>query len=268
MSSPSVDPNSAAWNLYVDSQSFNLTSLDGTVTTLSLTDVNSNIYFLVTQTGLWGFTTGVTGATIVVLCILTTREKARRPIFVLNFINLIIMCLLGIFKLALYCSQFAYGIGENWLGALAQYPPNVYIVPNVFACVLRIILFATIMSSLILQVRVVFSAEPRTQALITILLILLALTIEAFWSAFQIIEIKLFFNFQNFISPAPFIYKTAVYSLVAFITICTSLFIGKLFITIRRRRRMGFRGFSPLHILFIMFGQSLIIPRISHTIHG
>src|SRR5208282_1180772 len=141
---PPPDPNSAAWNLYLDSQTFNLTGLDGTPIAVSLTEINAYIYWLVSQVGMWGCTVGITGTSIVVLCILTTSKKARRPIFILNFINLFLLCLLGIFKLGILCSQYNYGVGEVWIGAMTQYPVPFYATPNVFASVIRIILFPTI----------------------------------------------------------------------------------------------------------------------------
>ena len=47
---------------------------------------------------------------------------------------------------------------------------------------------------------------------------------------------------------------------------CCLIFLYKLFNAIRQRRRMGFQSFGPLHILFIMFCQCLVIPRMSSAI--
>src|SRR5437762_10909355 len=114
---PSPDPSSADWNLYVDNQSFNVTGLDGTPTTLALPDVNNFIYWLISQDAMFGFTIGFTGMLMIVLLMLTTSQKARRPIFIFNFLSLFFLCLREIFWLATGCLQIGYGISENLLGA-------------------------------------------------------------------------------------------------------------------------------------------------------
>ena len=131
---PKPDPTSADWSLYVDTQSFNLTGLDGAPTTLSLSTVNNFIYWLITQDAMYGFTIGFTGMLMIVLLIITTPQKARRPIFILNFLSLFFLCLREIFWLATGCLEIGYGVGENLIGASAQYPTSIYVVSDIFSC--------------------------------------------------------------------------------------------------------------------------------------
>jgi pheromone alpha factor receptor len=264
---PTPNPTSAEWSLYVDSQTFNLTFIDGTQVPLSLTDINQFIYIMLSSMAAYGFEIGFTGMLMFVLVILTTGQKARRPIFILNFIALFLSCVRAILQVAARCTQYIYGVGENFLDAANQYSKTSYIpVQLIVDCIINPLLYAAILASLILQVRVVFAAEPRTQQLITLLLSAYALVIVAFWLTFNIYTTKmLFFNFLNdnpdFNLPHPFLYNSVRIMFIVFVGISCLLFIYKLFVTIQRRRRMGFRKFGPLHILFIMFGQCLIIPR-------
>jgi hypothetical protein len=183
---PIPDPNSAAWNLYIDSQSFNLTGLDGTPFQLSLVDVNQTTYTILTQVAMFSFTLGFNGMLLIVLLILSDRKKARRLIYTLNFICLFLNTTRSIIEISIVCSQYVYGIGESFVGAIAQYPFSLIAAPNVIGVTFNIILYACILASLILQVRVVFSAEPRTQLIVTVILTLGALLAQSCWMALEI----------------------------------------------------------------------------------
>lgn len=70
------------------------------------------------------------------------------------------------------------------------------------------------------------------------------------------------------LNPAPEFYTFGIQRfqhrrdlLYRIIGISCLLFLYKIFVTIRRRRTIGFRYFGPLQILFITFGQYLILPR-------
>jgi pheromone alpha factor receptor len=260
---PTPDPNSAAWNLYIDSQSFNLTGPDGTPVQVSLVDVNRTIYVFLSELAYFGFGVGFNGMLIIVLLILSDRKKARRPIFILNFVCLALNTIRYILDISIVCSQYVYGVGENFLAAIAQYPLSLWVTPNFIAIIFNIILYACILASLIMQVRVVFSAEPRTQLYVTVVLTVGALLAQGCWMAFEIQVVRGFFG----VNPAaenniyPTLYKIVKIIFIIIVGIACLLFLCKLFVTIMRRRRMGFQSFGPLHILFIMFGQCLVIPR-------
>lgn len=259
---PTPDPNSPAWNLYVDSQTFNLTALDGTQFQTSLVAVNQVTYSLLSQVAFFSFTVGFNGMMIIVLLLLTNRKKALRPIFIFNFVCLVLNCARNIIYISMFCSQYGYGVGENILGAIGQYPLSLYATPNVIGNIFNMLLYASILISLILQVRVVFAAEPRTKLIVTILLTLDALLVQSCWMAFEIQLMRNLFG----LAPAlynlyPTLLKLVQINFIIFVGIACLTFLVKLFVTIKRRRRMGFQSFGPLHILFIMFGQCLIIPR-------
>jgi pheromone alpha factor receptor len=259
---PTPDPNSASWNLYVDSQTFNLTALDGTQTQISLVDVNQNTYTLLCQVAFFAFTVGFNGMLVIVLMLLTDRKKARRPIFILNFVCLILNTARNIIAISIVCSQYYYGLGEYFLAAVAQYPLRLYATPNVIEIIFNIILYACILASLILQVRVVFSAEPRTQLVITVILVMGALLAQSCWMAFEIQILQILFG-SNPVDEnvAPTLYKIVKIIFIIFVGIACLLFLYKLFVTVKCRRRLGLQSFGPLHIVLIMCGQCLVAPR-------
>jgi len=47
---PSPDPTSRDWSIYLDNQSFNVTGLDGTPTTISFSEINAYIYQIAAET--------------------------------------------------------------------------------------------------------------------------------------------------------------------------------------------------------------------------
>jgi pheromone alpha factor receptor len=255
---PSPDPMSPEWNIYLDNQSFNLTSLDGTPVTLTLTAVNDAMYFIIAQTAAYGFTIGFSGMLLIVLALLTTRDKAKRPIFILNVLSLIIILYRCIISVVITCANYEHGIGEAMLGAINQYSVADF-APSIMIGVLNPLLYASMLSSLVLQVRVVFAAEPTTQRILTIVMSFAAFAIFAFGVTFNAGFIKLQVDSVPF-QQSGWTYDVVRIGIIIFIGISCLLFLYKLAITIRRRRRMGFQKFGPLQILFIMFGQCLIIP--------
>lgn len=261
---PAQDLYGYAWNLYIASQSFNATDVYGNQTTVSFQDINSYEWGVIAQSSTFGFTVGFTSMLMIVLLILTERKKALRPIFIFNFASLFLICFREILFLAQNGTGYTYGIGEVFLGAQYHYSKTGADVLNILGYIINMVLYPCFLISLVLQVRVVFAAEPRTQMLITVILGLGALTIEVFWITFNAYVMKFILSDPIGLQTIkPFIYNTVQIGVIIFVGICCLLFLFKLFVTIRRRRKMGFQRFGPLHILFIMFSQCLILPRIS-----
>lgn len=259
MSTPPVDPQSTAWNLYVASQPFNLTGIDGSPVPLTLTVFNNFVYSEYVAIATYGFQVGFTSMLLIVLAMTTTRMKATRPIFILNYAAVFLAFLRSILALASFCQQFLYGFGEAFLGARAQYPLSsfgpLYLVQS---CILGTLLYSCLLSSLILQTRVVFAAEPTTRKLVTLLLSLVAALIVIMYFVFQVFEMMNLWGSYSSNTYVPkrnyqWLMDTVRYGFLAFLALSCLMFIYKLFVTIQRRRRMGFKRFSPLHILLIMF---------------
>ena len=257
---PSPNPTSADWSFYLDNtQTFNVTDINGNSVQFTLGEIDQFVYWLCSTLSVQGFSLGFTSMLLIILTILTPLKKAKRPIFICNYIALFLQCAKAIICIGLYCNQFIYGIGEDELGALAQYSESQWLGPTVTTVVFSMILYPLIFTSLILQVRVVFAAEPTTQKIITVVLGLFALALTGLVWAWDVHGIQASFspalaNISNTIWNAWHI------GFCVFIGVSCLLFLYKLVITIYRRRRMGFKQFGPLQVLVIMFGQCLIIP--------
>jgi hypothetical protein len=114
---------------------------------------------------------------------------------------------------------------------------------------------------MILQVRVVFSAEPKLQNVVTGSLSLLAL---ATMGTILPPDIETIITTQNltFILPPWYQALQHAANVTWVVTIgCSSLvFVAKLLYIIARRKKMGFKGFGPLQVITIMAAQCLVVP--------
>lgn len=253
------DPTSAAWSEFVDSQPFNLTGLDGTPQTVSLAEVNALTYSTAAGGVSYGFMLGFGSMLVIVLILLTDSKKLRRPIIVLNIISLLLYSLRALFACVVFTSQFNYGIGENFFGAVAQYGGSPY-WPAIVDGVIQPFLYATVLASLILQVRVVFGPEPRARKIITAGLCALAAVLEVLVIVYNV-YVNIEFGEQNLNAYVPgWLYPATKILFLVFLGLSSVIFLYKLAITIRMRRRLGLKKFGPLQILFIMSAQCLVVP--------
>ena|SRR5271156_2749657 len=258
---PSANPTSAAWNIWLDdSQTFNLTGPYGNSEQFTVRQVSNFTYVLVSTTSISAFVLGFTSMLCIVLAILTPWKKAKRPIFICNYVALLLTAFKAIVVVGTYCNQFVYGFGEEFLGAIAQYPSSAIIGPAVFASLLSIFTYFFLFPSLILQVRVVFAAEPTTQKVITVFLALFALALVGLQTAWQAVTIQNAIDPENAVNLSNNVWNAFHIGFSVFVGISCLLFLYKLLITIYRRRKMGFKQFGPLQILVIMFAQCLIVP--------
>jgi len=256
---PSPDPKSIAWNQYINTQSFNLTTLSGTQKTFSLTDFDSFDNSHVTEVVMYAFALGFAAMLIIILVPLTPADKRRQPIFLLNIASLFLIVFRSVVAVILCCASYR-GFGQQVLGATAGYGPGTW-APSIIAALLFPPFYATVTASLILQVRVVLTVHPKTRRAVTIFLSLAASVLVAFDATYIVYAIWIQYK-PNLIIPA-WIYKTTRIFFISYVGVACLIFLYKVAVTIRRRVRMGMeiRQFGPLQILFAMFAQCLVVPR-------
>jgi len=252
---PTPDPNSAAWSIYLDNQSFNLTGLDGTPTTITLPELNTFIYSMKTSCAIQGFVLGFGSMLFIVLVALTRGERRRQPIYLLNLASLFFICWRAVLDLIIFEGSYQ-GVGENLLGANLQFGPGTY-TPSIMSNLGNPPLYATVLASLVLQVRVVFSAEPTTRRIVTLILSVAAIVLVAFETTFTVYSI--IFQFTTLPNAPYWIYTVIRIYFIIFVGITGVIFLYKLARAIRRRKRMH-QPTNPLHILFIFSCQCLIVP--------
>jgi pheromone alpha factor receptor len=260
---PTPNVNSPAWNLYVDQQNVTLISADGTPVNVSLQSIDETFYFYIEVTISYAFAVGVTSILMIVLLILSDRKKARHPVFILNFLALFFQCLKGIINIAGECSQWAYGVGESLFQLQAQYSQASIRGINTLFTILDLIIYPLVLASLILQIRIVFAATPKTRLFITLFLVAGALFQYATLFAYTVWILQIYYGSPESFNVFTMLYNMWNISFVVFVGICSVLLLFKLLVTIKRRKSMGFKSFGPLHVLAIVFGQCLIVPRIA-----
>jgi hypothetical protein len=265
MSSPTPTPNilDPAWDVYLDSQSFNVTGPDGTPTTLSFPIIDSWIHLILLQGIENAFNVGFASMLMIVLAILTNPTKRKRSIFILNYGCLFILVLRGILGLVVLNEEQVYGIGEGVLSAYEGFSLASQDGCQISFNVLSLILTALIFLSLILQTRIVFSAEPLTRTITTVVLSLAAMLIQGFWMYYQIIlDWNALSRPRGIRSWVPYAWSIIQIGSVCFTGLCCLIFMSKLLLAIRYRYRAGLRQFGAFHIMVIMFGQCCIVPSI------
>lgn len=256
---PTPDPNSRLWSIYIDSQSFNVTGLDGTPTTLSFGEINSQIYAVGAEAACAGFALGFVSMLFIVLLLITPAAKIRKPIFLLNLVCLFLVAFRELMIMIVSCASYQ-GVGQQFLLGFAQYPNSTWSA-NIMNIVSAIGIYALVMTSLVLQVRVVFAAEPRTRKIFTIIGAIAVIVETAFTTTWVAFYIRFYYNYIDWLPL--WLLQTFKIFFCAFVGVASLIFLYKLGFTIYRRHKMGMNinQFGPLQIIFIMFCQCLIVPR-------
>jgi hypothetical protein len=232
---PTPNPSSAAWSKYLDNQSFNLTGLNGSPVTFTLPEFNSWIRSIASLTSLVGFTIGATGITTIVLLIYIDPKKVRKPLFIVNLLAVTLQCLRGIENLIELNTFYISGLGQTFLNAKAQYSVAQNVAANVVFSLMSPFFYALVLVSLVLQIRVIFVAQPTIQRILTYVLSLMAVFITGCWTAYQVEYIKsIFAPSTTSLSPkvSPWLYNTTEGGVIAFVGLCCLLLVIKLFLAI------------------------------------
>ena len=256
---PTPDPDSPAWSIFLDSQSFNVIGLDGTPTTLTFDEFNAWIYEIGAEAGVAGFALGFASMLLIILFIVTPAAKIRKPIFLLNVAGLFFVAFREMCSLIVLCASYQ-GVGQTFLNAIGQYPSTTW-TPNVITTILAFPIYGCNIASLVLQVRVVFAAEPLTRKIITWFGTIAAVVEMGLILAWLVFIDKFVLRISDTLPL--WLYKTYRIYFVCFVGISCLIFLYKLGVTINRRRKMGMNAtqFGPLQIVFVMFCQCLIVPR-------
>jgi pheromone alpha factor receptor len=264
MSTTSLTPNptSIPWNNYINSQSFNVTGLDGTPVTIGFSDINALQNGFLIDGIVRGFAIGFCSLLFILLLILTPSDRRKTAIFLLNMISLFLLTFFSILGCIVDASSYTQP-GPQLLRALAGYGPSTW-APSVMGNIIQPALYGSIMTSLVLQTRVVFAAEPTTKKIVTILGALATLVEFAFVMTNSVYDIISVYATEPVLYPK-WIYRTIRLYFLVFVGICCVVFLYKLGTAVRRRSKMGInvRRFGPFQIIFVTFAQCLIVPRTS-----
>ena len=250
------DSFTGQWKEY-GPQSFNLTDINGNPVTIFLEDIRSSINYSAVESVAYGLAIGLCSTLLIAMIALQERTKLRRPIFLLNILSLFLVSLRGIVSVIILNGPFV-GMEQMFLGVNAQYA-NIASGLVIISAFIQLFLYASILATLTLQVRVIFSGTRRNEKIITIILSAVAMVLLGFELGYVVLY--LINIFEGVLVPQ-WVVTTIEIFFVIFVSICSLTFLFKLAVTIRRRRSVGVTKFGPLQILFIMSCQCLVAPRI------
>jgi hypothetical protein len=257
MFAPTPIPFFDQWKEF-PAQSFNLTGLDGSPVPFTLEDVDAFLHNFAVQGATYGCSMGCCTMLLIALMVLAIDNpiKARRPIFLLNTVNLFLFTLRAFVGIIVISAPIE-GFGQKFLQATEQYG-NATAAPNIIAYVLTPFLYASILVTLVLQVRTVFGGTKMVQNVSTIILSVAALALIAI----EITECAVYIKHTFTGAPIPgWLDVTIKTFFVTFVGTCSLAFVYKLGVAIQYRRKVGITKFGPLHILFIMSCPCLVVHR-------
>ena len=237
-------------------QVVNVTAVDGSIISLSLSDIDDMEYTRVQSSIGFGALLGAAVTLLLVLLLTTRPAKRGTPVFWLNIVSLVIIVIRAALYMALYLSPYKMiaVAFAGWEDGVSQSWANITYASDVLVLATDI----GIMMSLIFQVRVVFGSEPQTQMLMTVVSSVVAVLPIAFWTATIAQNIQSNIEGEDLITQ--WLYLTTRILFALSICFFCSIFVLKLWMNIRRRRKLGFQEFGPLQVIFIMGVQSLIVP--------
>jgi hypothetical protein len=237
-------------------QPVNLVDIRGQQVTVSLKEIDQWTHAFDIQFVAIGVSLGLSLGLLFVMIGYAILEPKylRRPIYILSTICLLVVAARAIVNSILTTGGFdgfaAFKLGVNPSGQslLALLVINAFSLP---------VLYATIIATLILQVRIVLSMNKRSQRVVTIALS----SIATLLLGFSIARKRLYINSLTKRGPKLlWMDRIILLALLVVLGSCAIIFLVKLVHLIRQRRLLGLTGFGVLHILSIMSCQCLIVP--------
>ncbi|MCJ1306190.1 hypothetical protein MMC08_009008 [Hypocenomyce scalaris] len=241
-------------------QSFTLHMADGTPFNVSIPDLDSFMLYNIQISINYSAQLGASFLLLVVLLLLTKNEKRRSPIFVINSLSLFLNTARNI----LQCLYFTGPFSETYAYFAQDYsrvPRSAY-ATSVAGTVLIFLLLVCVELSLILQTRVVCTTIRQLYRRgIFALSFLIALVAVAFRLALCV-ENSEYIVSLTYLVPLTWLGSAAnITTSISVFWFC-AVFVTKLGLAIRQRRKLGLRRFGPMQIIFIMGCQTLVIPAI------
>ena len=243
------------------SQAFTLYSASGAAFNITIPDLDDFILYNVVICINYAAQLGASIVLLVIVLLMTSKEKRGSPIFMLNTLSLTINTIRNI----LLCLYFTGPFSETYAffaNDFSRVPQSAY-ATSIAAAVLTLILQICVEISLVFQVRVVcITLRKLYRHAILAVSSLIALLAIGFRFALCVENSMLILSLNNMF---PIDWLNSAATITTAISICwfCAAFIIKLGFALNERRKLGLRQFGPMQILFIMGCQTLIIPGMS-----
>ncbi|OCL11314.1 hypothetical protein AOQ84DRAFT_444169 [Glonium stellatum] len=241
-------------------QSMTLLLPDGTPFNISMNDLDVYRSYGIRICINFSSQIGASFMLLVVLLVLTKREKRQSPIFALNALSLTVNTIRSLLQCLYFTGPFYYPYAY-FSGDYSKVPQSEIGV-SIAADTLTLILVILIEISLILQVRVVCVTTKETQRFwIMVASITVAMVAIGFRFALVVINSEAIRNIENFSS---WLWLVNATTITQTISICffSLIFLIKLGYALVLRRKLGLHQFGPMQIIFIMGCQTMVVPAI------
>ncbi|KAK5112086.1 hypothetical protein LTR85_011667 [Meristemomyces frigidus] len=222
----------------------------------------------VSQGIIYGIQLGLSGLLLVVLMLMTKRDKRRSAVFILNTLALLLLLIRNI----LACTEL-HSIFYNYYNWQLHYYPDVnrlHTAQNISigAEIFNFLIDAAIYSSLLLQVHIVCCTTGRAFKMCIIGIAsgvaLMTLGVRLYLAVFNIEYSILGVNNLTVKRNAYLTHIASINNIVTVVTIAlfSSIFVTKLAFAIHMRRKLNMKQFGPMQIIFVMGCQTLFVPLI------
>ncbi|OLL25365.1 Pheromone alpha factor receptor [Neolecta irregularis DAH-3] len=233
-------------------QPITLFGSDGRNVTIRLHDIDGyQLSRLETASG-YSAQIGMCAIVLFVLGITTKLERFKKPVHIMNVLCLIVAIINSTLRHLYWLSAW----GSIYVGFVMDYsviPTSDWILLKAATCS-NVILMALIEMALILQCRSVFAPYQSTRNIMTIVSAIVALGVMSVNIWVTVVTFGVNGVRDVWISRADHI--AFAFSLCFF----SSIFMAKLWKSIVIRRKLGFKQFGPISIIFIMACQTMLIP--------
>lgn len=230
---------------------------DGSNMTFSLAQIDE---FRVDQLATAAIFASQTSAAFIVLCVMMTithSEKRKTAVFLINMVNLCLVLVRGI----LFIQYFTGPLARTY----TTFAWDTDDVPAsekhtaIASSILSLLLMIGTQISLLLQVRICYTLNPRSKVAILATSGSLSIVAVTAYMALGIYIIQLQGDPPNkaiVLWAMPTVNALVAFSIAAY----SGLFSWRMFQSARNRRKMGFAGFGSLESLLISGCQCLIFP--------
>ncbi|KAL6715881.1 pheromone alpha factor receptor [Lecanora helva] len=239
-------------------QNFTLQDTNGTPFNVSLADVDAYRLFGTQESIALGVQIGASAILLIVLLLLTKPDKRWSAIFILNTLALaldVIRCVLGsVYWTSPFVSTYAQ-FGQDF----SQVTTGLY-AQQVTATVCILLLQICVEISLCIQAYVVFvNSRPIYRQAVIALSALIALAAVAVRFALMVENDIYIVQLKELKALDLLDDATNITTTICICWFC-AIFVGKLGVALRERKKIGMDQFGPMQIIFIVGCQSLVIP--------
>lgn len=239
-------------------QPLNMTLFDNTTVTLTVGDFDDFALESIQTCINYATQLGCSAMLLIIMALVTKPERRKTAMFSLNALALLINFFRNLLLILFFTSPFnetyVYFSGDYGLVPASSYSASCASV------LMTLFLLIVVEVCLILQTQVVLITLPRLyrRGMLTAS-VLVAAAVIGLRICYTVINIRAILAAS---SDANFDHFSDVMNIVTMVSICwfSIIFTIKLGFAILNRRKMGLQSFGPMDILFVMGGQTMLVP--------